>query len=379
MPNLRRKQNGGEKRPADYFPLEDRGNISQPIAKRTRSCTQKAEPLHPPTCQGKPDDIYKMLRMLYSDPDALDRPQTISATEDQDWFPHKVPPICDASWMRHQYCVHFLLSRGAECCGAIALLAAFLCESDTNEQNVACIVKMLLKHEPIDHSKPMEAGIYTLMLKLAVENSWNRVLQMLLEAGAVVDVFADMITTLANLDRTPLSVAVCKSNFQAMKLLLFHGASSQISIDCIMSNRSYCIKSLAHFAVGFTLDAGMDPSVEHQRELVAVCRVFRALGGNLWVKCKDPDDIDLPEDSVLAYLNRRPNIIKEYNYVCTEVESLMKNPLSLLSLSRLAVKSAMGRDYWKNIHKLAIPASLKPFLKYQITYLNDTVEKKKKK
>jgi hypothetical protein len=298
------------------------------------------KPLHRNTCKESEADFQYMQDLIDVDPRSLARHQTFSDLIG--------PPLMAAYFMKHFLCLEFLLQRGAKpdglnCACCTTMNYALL------DNNLSAI-ETLLKHGS-DPNFNAGGGSY---LSWAVDHLATDIL---LKYGAEPDDYSQNSFERNACYLSNLASSLIIGNLKTAKLFLLYGAITDYSkIEQVpMSGRFN--NSFPHCVA----------SIHHRQELktVSIQKQMFYLLHQFGVNLYQENNLGL---NVLQVLKFRAIGDTDSRELLDYLMMLLSEPLSLMSLARIATKNAIGRHYLKKIEMLEnyriIPKPLVPFLRF---------------
>lgn len=291
--------------------------------------------VHPADCKGTPRDIEVLKARILHKP---------GNNQDEFEFPHF--PTCEgcmtttrstaldhAACLGHAECVRILIEEAGHDPTYVTLRKTVCSAFGKNSQDCVKILKILMCEEVILDADPD-------LIKCCIKNSPDSsLLQFLLENGINPNAY-----TLENY--CPIYSAFANEKFDSAVVLLLHGAPFKGQEEFC----SFVGSSLPHCLLIILYD--------NPQHIVKALHIYKMFGGNMWRHCRYSSDESVTLLGALELYSHLKKIIPR-------VEVLVKNPLSLLALSRLAIKKAIGRDLWKHANDLPLPAELKRYLNFR--------------
>jgi hypothetical protein len=335
-----------------------RQRVARQRVARQRVAARQCRPLHPPTCQGEDSDIDFMIDMLRRDPQSIRRIHSS--------YSPNIPglPICHALMQKHFKCAKFLLENGARCGTAgIYLVVHPNGNSFPDENKILQIIQLLLKHDitKLDYLFENERAMFFLAISMVIilQNNWYTILQTLLEDGMPATIYTMDGHNVGIPYISVLYFAIFSINFEAIRLLLLHGAELYTPIH----NGMLQITNALHCLMTSTVVRNMTDPVKFFKCFT----ILRGFGANFWPYRPARWNGALGIQTIQRVPLYR-EIKERSDILAAKVAISMCTPRSLLDLSRQALHKAMGRNYWKNVKDLEVPDGLKPYLLWQVGF-----------
>lgn len=323
--------------------------------------------LHSVSCEEKSEDIERMRQLLQDDP-------TLMTQRDNPQGDYRLSlntfPIHHAILHNHNKCVEFLLQADPrntnfydEVCKFNPLLIALATQGEEGlrahiKSKCEHIIELLLKYgasPSIPVQFRQKGWSHCKYLEYATQNSRNpKIIKMLLDHGCELEDFDIRDNKLYFLRgwEVPLKNTIKCKNIKVFKLLLLYGASL-----CFYYNGEIVPFSIPHMLLVRYRHQLVDGNLS---DVLDALKAFKLHGGNLWSLHEKSESVYY---NVLEFLQHqilfRSNVELE-----KKVEDLMKTPLSLQCLSRLAIKKVFGRKYVHKIELLPLPAEIIDFLRF---------------
>jgi hypothetical protein len=345
--------------------------------------------LHHEKCKQSEEDFARMDRILASDPAALERLQLcINYEAYEEEIPENeisrmmVPPVHHASRKGHVECLKFLSKKGANMNSlhnGMTPLSIHQLDDTLFVGEKYEVVEALLE---IGAKVSGEYGQHGFeMLKGALCEDDDIVMENLINYGCPVENL-DPQTGEPIDDCSPLlkslesSVPNCFS-----EMLLISGAKFAFPQNCkpMMEHLDGMWLTLQ---INFNDDPHLDPDWdkrikefinEAKSDFLQKLHLFLSFGGRIVVPYNELNVADyLHQYFTAKYLEKFQTIQEQHSQslkvienMFAEIADMTRDPLSLQSLARIAVRNAMGRDMLKNIKFLPIPETLKDFMRFK--------------
>ncbi|XP_059489450.1 ankyrin repeat and SOCS box protein 12-like [Neocloeon triangulifer] len=312
----------------------------QAIQVHAEAVQDNYESLHALSCQASAEDIRAMSDKMHEDPESLHRI----------CMPLLTTPLHHAAARGHNACLHFLLGKGArpnieDRTGCTPL------ETAISHNHEDC-VRALLAHgaDPNFQSESNFRQSRTRCLTKACMDGKINIVKMLLEAGAVVDDVPPDAPDYLLL--SPCSFAVTYGNPEILRLLLFHGAVTDLGQLPECSDRHLLVLKhlLPHLAVAHKMRNGYEAT----RLTIEILRKF---GADF---CKKDQYGKAPKQIIQILKNS--HICDQFDDKIDEYLDECACPLPLKDLSRVNLVRNLKTRYFDVIPNLNIPRSLKQFL-----------------
>ncbi|XP_065351285.1 ankyrin repeat, PH and SEC7 domain containing protein secG-like [Cloeon dipterum] len=299
--------------------------------------------LHTIRCQGSVDDVQTMEEKLRQDPEALHRI----------CMPMLTTPLHHAASAGHDLCVRFMLRQGASTniedrTGCTPLEAA------VSRTRVDCVGELLAHGADPNFKSPINFNqSRSRCLARACLEGNSSIVSMLLEAGALVDDIPFGVPDYLLI--SPCSFAVAYGHPEILRLLLLHGAVTDLSHLPNCQNNDQLVKKhlLPHLAITHMGRNGLEAT----KRCLEILRQFGADFSAIDQNGKSPQE--------LAHILKSSKNVEEYEALIENFLDKCSSPLSLLELARLTLFRHCKANYFHMIPKLNIPRCLVSYLYYK--------------
>jgi hypothetical protein len=270
-------------------------------------------------------------------------------------------PLMNAISVLHIDCVKFLLEAGSNpntvdtSFNNNPLIMALHIQATLNFtgdclNKVEQIIELLIMHGAsrfVPHlNPPISKCTY---LDYAVQSTGWKLTEMLIEHGCHIEnlVIDSEKRCISRNRKIPISTAIKHKNVKALQLLLLHGATVSFYFDV-----PFLPFKISHFIMKSYISDMKEGKITGVIEVLKTCKLH---GVNLW-----------EEDGSRNILEKlqQQEWFANNNELETEVETLMKTPLSLQSQCRLVFKKCFGKKYCDRIEMLPLPQDIIVLLQF---------------
>lgn len=268
----------------------------------------------------------------------------------------------------HPQCVRLLLLRplseiiNSEAFSFCPLLCLAMHPAKPRES--AEIVKILLDNGISPHcTYPFNEG-RTYYLNAAVKMNLIEVIKLLLQHGAETEDMRNVFRAMYSLVVfhqyiTPLHEAFNELNINACKLIFLYGGVMNLhKIETSRNTPPNGVVSLLHILVDKVSFLSARQLKNEMGKYLEALTLFQQFGGDV--------HLNFHGTSALEYLQTRWPQDKDWGGFDVQLERISTTPMSLLDLSRLAVRNAIGRECLQAIPRLPLPKDLKALMTFYL-------------